>query len=282
MRGSEAKSWLNGVITCDVALVSEERGALGLLLNKQGKIQSDLVLVEASGTVFLSTAPGLDTKIQGDLERMLVMEDAELSNQSAELAFVFLHGKRAAELARACQLKLGFGAVDPTGHGGAAMVAERARLGDVERELVLLGATPDDGRGWLELRLEGAWPEFGVDYTSDDNPHQASLDRRSVSWSKGCYLGQEVVCMQDMRGKVKRRVACLELDSTVAPAAGSSVISSANTAGTVSSAAVSAERHQVLALAMLSAPYFEPGTPVEVGGAQGRVISAATPVGAST
>jgi folate-binding protein YgfZ len=49
-----------------------------------------------------------------------------------------------------------------------------------------------------------------VDFGERDNPHEASLDRIAVSWSKGCYLGQEVVCMQDMRGKVKRRLVALD------------------------------------------------------------------------
>ncbi|HEY6079381.1 MAG TPA: tRNA-modifying protein YgfZ, partial [Polyangiaceae bacterium] len=59
------------------------------------------------------------------------------------------------------------------------------------------------------LLAEHGLGSFGVDFDQRDNPHEASLDRVAVSWTKGCYLGQEVVCMQDMRGKVKRRLVPL-------------------------------------------------------------------------
>lgn len=69
---------------------------------------------------------------------------------------------------------------------------------------------------WLELRLERLWPQYGVDYDESDRPHEANLDQRAVSWTKGCYLGQEVVCMQQMRGKVKRRASVFRADALFA------------------------------------------------------------------
>ncbi len=285
--GPDAKSWLNGLVTCDTHAVNRERGALGLLLNKQGKVQSDLALIEGDA-VYVSTAPGQAAKVHAELERMLVMEDAELAERSAELAFAFLHGAGALEAARACSLALATGALDPTGHGGAALVFLRSDLDAASNELAAAGARLGDDDAWLELRLEGAWPEFGTDYTSSDNAHEASLDRRCISWTKGCYLGQEVVCMQDMRGKVKRRVACLELEGNVAPELRSAVLSGAGAQaiGHVTSAAFCRGPAKVLALAMLAAPHFEPGTLIEVPGVKGtvkgRVLPAVALAGAST
>src|SRR5690606_24904679 len=60
---------------------------------------------------------------------------------------------------------------------------------------------------WALWRLRHELPWGGIDFDASVRPHEAALERKAVSWSKGCYLGQEVVCMQDMRGKVKKRLA---------------------------------------------------------------------------
>jgi tRNA-modifying protein YgfZ len=273
VRGPDAKTWLNGVVTCDAKALSEQRGVLGLLLNKQGKIQSDLLLLEGGGSVYVRVAPGLAAQVHSELDRMLIMEDAELVDRSAELVFLSLHGPRALELASGLGERLAFGAVDPTGHGGAALVVQRAALDASVAALVQLGARLDDGQGWLALRLEGAWPEFAVDYSSSDNPHEASLERRTIAWDKGCYLGQEVVCMQDMRGKLKRRVVSIELAGGEPPPPGTEVRSGLGTevVGQVTSSGFAARLGKPLALAMVKAPHFEAGHDLVVGTASGMV-----------
>jgi len=272
VRGPDARSWLNGVVTCDVGKLSEQRGAVGLLLTKQGKIQTDLLLLQGSAGIYLRVANGLASKVHHELDRMLVMEDAELVDQSAELVFVELHGPGAVALAQSVQQRFAFGEVDPTGLGGAALVVERAELASVEQALLERGASVDHGPEWLALRLEGSWPEFGVDYSQSDNPHEAALDRRAIAWDKGCYLGQEVVCMQDMRGKLKRRVVGVELAGSDAPALGSEVRSarSGEVVGQVTSSGFGVQG-KPLALAMIKAPEFEAGRELLLGGAAGRV-----------
>jgi folate-binding protein YgfZ len=276
VRGPDRKSWLNGVVTCDVNGLGPERGAVGLLLNKQGKVRTDLVLVEGGDQVFMRVAPERASALFAELDRMLVMEDAELADRSAELAFISLHGPGAVELARQVPAALALGRVERTEAEDVALVVPRAELAAVTSALGALGAEQDDGRGWLSLRLESGWPEFEVDYGDSDNAHEAALDRRAVSWSKGCYLGQEVVCMQDMRGKVKRRVVPFELAGTEPPLPGVEVSSAAGESiGRVTSA-VRTEGGRVLGLGMLKAPHFEQGSAVRVGAAEGRVLGVPT------
>src|SRR4051812_38437164 len=76
--GSEGVTWLNGVVTCDVTLARPGSAVFGLLLSKVGKIQSDFYAIEHGGELALALAPGTETAAHADLERMLVMEDAEL------------------------------------------------------------------------------------------------------------------------------------------------------------------------------------------------------------
>jgi tRNA-modifying protein YgfZ len=92
----------------------------------------------------------------------------------------------------------------------------------------------------------------------------AGLDRSAVSWSKGCYLGQEVVFMQDARGKLKRRLVPLAVPTGV-PAAGAEVRSATDeVVGEVTS--VAATENGAVVFARVRAPHYEPGTALSVAG----------------
>jgi folate-binding protein YgfZ len=128
------------------------------------------------------------------LDRYLVMEDAELEEPAHRLSWYL--AARGAEPA------------------AGTLASAELTLGGLQAELSLLGeslALPDAAA----LLAEHGLGVFGVDFGERDNPHEASLDRIAVSWTKGCYLGQEVVCMQDMRGKVKRRLVALDGSATL-------------------------------------------------------------------
>jgi folate-binding protein YgfZ len=256
--GRDARSWLNGLVTHDLTPLDARRGGYGLLLTKQGKIQTDLdVILGASGLV-LSVAPGAAETIRSVLDRYLVMEDAEITVQP-DLAWLRLIGPRAAEVLEplaALSAVRGVGAIDWLGLGGAEAVA-RAGADAVQATLA----------EWDGLRISRGFPRILRDYGGEDNPHEAALDKLAVSFSKGCYLGQEVVCMQDMRGRVKRRLIPLELTHTATADVGSEVrvAGTAEAVGQITSIARAGSA--VVALARVRAPFFEDGTALEVGGA---------------
>ncbi|HEY4106112.1 MAG TPA: glycine cleavage T C-terminal barrel domain-containing protein, partial [Polyangiaceae bacterium] len=123
---------------------------------------------------------------------------------------------------------------------------------------------------WDAFRIAQELGRFGIDYGEQDNPHEAALDRRAVSWNKGCYLGQEVVCMQDMRGKLKRRLVALQLDSAELPPAGAEVTAGTRgepeAVGEVTSSALNPLTGKAVALARVKSPYFERQQPLSLGG----------------
>jgi folate-binding protein YgfZ len=262
--GPEAKTWLNGLVTCDVLPVAEGRGAFGLALNKQGKIQSEVEIVATPEGLLVGVSPGVDKKLAQALDKFLVMEDAELSVASDSFLWADFHGLGAGSLAESAGQACGGRAAVMafTAAGGATLVFERAGLLELERFVarspaVQLASEAD----WEAFRIEQAFGRFGVDFNDNDNPHEAALDRRAVSWSKGCYLGQEVVCMQDMRGKLKRRLVALAVETAELPLVGEPVTSTASgnteTVGEVTSAARSPLTGNAVALARVKGPYFE-------------------------
>jgi len=268
--GSERASWLNGVVTCDVTRVAPGVAAFGLLLSKVGKIQSDLYVSAHGDRLSLALSAGTEAIARAELERMLVMEDADLSSGSDDLACLSLHGPKAVELANgvaASETGVTAAELDRTGLGGALLLVQRARVPAIVSELTARGGVLANDRAWLELRVERRVGAFGIDYGPTDNPHEAALDRVAVSWTKGCYLGQEVVFMQDARGKLKRRLVQLEVEGPC-PAPGAPLTDAAGeVVGEVTSAVESALGGRPLALGRVRAPHHEPGVRLGVGGA---------------
>jgi folate-binding protein YgfZ len=266
--GAESKTWLNGLVTCDVLKVTPGTGVFGLVLNKQGKIQSEAEVVEIEGGLLVGVSPGVAEKLAVTLDKFLVMEDCELADVSSGYLWADFHGIGAAALAEsAAKSCAGTAAImNFTARSAATLVFERDSLLELER---YIERTPALQRGsdadWEAYRIAQGFGRFGVDFGEADNPHEAALDRRAVSWSKGCYLGQEVVCMQDMRGKLKRRLVALALpDSPEPPAVGSAVTlgvagegGEPELVGELTSVARSPRTGKLLALARIKTPYFE-------------------------
>lgn len=205
--GADRVAWLNGLLSCDVSKVAPGRAVWGLLLNRVGKIQSEVWVVNAGQALLLSLSPGTADLVLSELDQRLVMEDAELADVSASYRWYFVAGPegvvRAADYAGA----EGFsGALDLLNLGSGAVLAlpSGAPVPDIP-------AVAD--QAWDVLRIRSCTGNFGSDFDAQDRPHEASLDRRAVAWSKGCYLGQEVVCMQDMRGKVKQALRAFSVDA---------------------------------------------------------------------
>src|SRR5690606_31001424 len=153
-----------------------------------GKIEAELQLVATSDALLVAVSGGNAEHVTTVLDRYLVMEDAELELLEG-YTWWELHGRRAAELAAQAPC-LAWGAVPWTRFGGAAVVAPSAEAEACEQTLSSGGALRSELTLWEEERIRLGLPRFGVDYTSADNPHAAGLERRAVSWSKGCYLGQ--------------------------------------------------------------------------------------------
>jgi hypothetical protein len=254
VRGPDRKAWLDGLLTCAVSAVAPGTAGYGLLLTKQGKIVSDVFLVDSGSELFVGVAPGKGGEVRELLDRYLVMEDAELEAPTTPLAFYVTTADQS-----------------PPGTlaAGALVVASlHAHVAVAARSVAGVGAA-----GFAELWAAHGLGMFGVDFGERDNPHEASLDRVAVNWSKGCYLGQEVVCMQDMRGKVKRRLVALEGGpELLAAATGPSdvLLADGSVAGQVSS--VHPLRSGARLLASLSTSALESQGALSVRGVPVRVV----------
>jgi tRNA-modifying protein YgfZ len=245
--GADRETWLNGLLTCDVLKGKDSEAMYGLFVSQKGRVMADVLLVKEPERIVLVVPERVRDVLVAHLEHYLIMEDAELVK--GDMTVALAHGPRAGEL--------GGVRYDPTGLGGA----------------ILFGALPanvvvGDAAGWQALRLEFGIPAFGVDFDDKTYPQEASLEKRAVSFEKGCYLGQEVVCMLEMRGHVKRKLVSFELDGggSVAIDAGAAVTDrDGHEIGKVSSAADSPSHGRPVGLAMLKLSHTEKGTELRIG-----------------
>ncbi|HEY3822668.1 MAG TPA: glycine cleavage T C-terminal barrel domain-containing protein [Polyangiaceae bacterium] len=273
--GSDRVGWLNGLLTCDLVKRVPGAAVYGLAVARSGKVITDatVVLDDAAERALVAVPATVVDALRTHMDHYLVMEDAEMAPGSDAFVAWALHGPRSGEALEAARAAGAVGGLlDRTGLGGAFLLAPKERAAEVAAALTAV-ATVGDAAGWDALRLERAVPRFGVDFDAQTYPQEAALEKTAVSFDKGCYLGQEVVCMLQMRGHVKRKLAAVVLDASEAPEPGAPVTDEAGTAvGAVTSGARSPTLGKVVALAMIKRAQAEPGKAVVVGGARGEVV----------
>lgn len=256
--GKDRQSWLNGLVTADLAKVNVGQGRLALAVTKTGKIQTELHVLVESSRIVLATPHGLVAGLLENLDRHLIMEQAEITDASAELGAILLHGPGSAAVAKSLQAEgISAGELDSTGLGGAIIVcAQTNRAALLQRLAALPDACVGDAAALAALALELGIGRFGVDYGEGNYPQEAALERIAVSFDKGCYLGQEAVYMLEVRGHVKKKLVPLHIDGEGVPPVGTSVeATGGDAAGTLTSSGVSPVSGAVFALALLKYKY---------------------------
>lgn len=275
--GKDRLSWLNGLVTCDLVKWDAGDARYGLVVSRSGRVLADPILV-ADGERAIAVVPTARAGVLREhLDHYLVMEDAEIAAGTDAFEVWLLHGPASgAVLAASRAAGTAGGVFDRTGLGGAIVLVPS---GAVETRAALqtavgaAGGVVGDAQGWEALRLERGVPRFGIDFDDKTYPQEASLEKAAVSFDKGCYLGQEVVCMLEMRGHVKRKLVSIVLDGVEAPPSGAPVADASGAAvGEVTSAALSPTLGVPIALAMVKRAQAVAGAQVVIGGAHAKVV----------
>jgi folate-binding protein YgfZ len=270
--GTDRVTWFNGVVTCDVAKMKAGDARYGLAVTQKGRILADFYVIYLQDTLIAALPASELESVHQAFEKYLVMEDCELTPQPTSAVWQVV-GPSAGLLLETARAKKGAGGL--VGEDMAVIVAEEAAAADVEAALTAalasVGGFLVDEAGREIFRQELAVPRFGLDFDLTTYPQEAGLEKRAVAFDKGCYLGQEVVCMLELRGHVKRKLVSLAVEGADAPKRGDAVLNSAGEKiGEVTSASVSPTLG-VLALAMVKAAHAEVGTELTVVGAKANV-----------
>ncbi len=272
--GPDRQSWLNGLVTSDLTKLGPGSASYGLVLVKIGRILADVWVLSADDRLLVGAPRDRIPTLREHFEKYLIMEDATHVDASHEFSWAFAHGPRAGALLGELPQRHGAygGTFDVTGLGGGALVAPQhkleALLAEMARESDVVIASEED---WETLRVRRFLPRFSVDFGDKNYPQEAALEKIAVSFNKGCYLGQEVVCRLEMRGHVVKKIVPLRLTAGDPPAAGVEVRSKeGKVLGSISSAA--SDDGAPVALAMVRVDFTQPGTKLDVAGREATVI----------
>jgi tRNA-modifying protein YgfZ len=271
LTGPDAKSFLQGQVTQDIESLTPGHGGYAAFLTHKGKMLGDLRVFDLGDELLLDCERVALQELFNMIRRYKLGSDVELHKRTLELALFSVIGPDAPDLA------------GPEEHdcarvslGGAQVVAARTDVGvDVfcpagDREAVRAALEfPDGTEADAEVvRVERGRPRFGVDIDDGTIPQEAGLNERAVSFTKGCYVGQETVARLYYRGKPNRRLLGLRL-SAPAPT-GSELRLGEKVVGRLGSSVVSPELGPIgLALVRREA---SPGDTVEVGGVNALIF----------
>jgi folate-binding protein YgfZ len=139
----------------------------------------------------------------------------------------------------------------------------------VSQALAAAGAVPADQQTYEVLRVEAGWPVLGKDMDEERLVMEAGRTRQAISYTKGCFLGQEPIVMARDRGHVNRTLLGLRIAADVLVASGAKVLHEGKDVGQVTSS-VRSPRLGVIALAYLQRGSQTPGTEVEIDTPDGR------------
>lgn len=208
-RGADRARWLNGLVTCDLAIRKPGEGAYGLSVGKTGKILAELWVLFGDDALTVVLASDIAERVRDTFDRHLIMEDVELGEVEPR-GVVFAHAggpiEAKALVARARSLGAEAAIVDWTGRGDAVVIVANEPAAALAAKVAGAGARVIDDAAWEPLRVAWGLPRFGVDFDDQSLPQEASLEKVAVSFTKGCYLGQETVFMLEKRGHVKKRL----------------------------------------------------------------------------
>lgn len=248
--GDDRREWLNGQLTNDVRHTKPGESVYGLAVNVRGKILADVwMLDQASRLTLLLPETSLGTLLES-FDGQIIMEDVELAH-AAELCVLSVQGPRASAVVAG--LANAFPG-DELGHGGWLLLVPRDERAGLEARLVRAAEAEGGGAigeaDWELARLRAARPLHGVDFDAKNYPQEAGLGTRAVSFQKGCYLGQEVICTLESRGRLSRQLVRLRITGAAELRGGDDVLDASEAiVGHVTSAAVDPQADCTLALA---------------------------------
>ena len=235
LTGSERKSFLAGQVTNDIEGLAPGRGCYAAFLTHKGKMLGDLRVLDvdepgAEPELLLDTERATLQALFDMVRRFKIGYDVELHKRTLQRGLLSLVGPDARRVAQAddlpaaehahragtiagCDVRLIVTDV------GVDVLCEGEQTEAVREALVAAGARPTSEEAAEILRVERGRPRYGYELDDTTIPQEAGLNERAVSFTKGCYVGQETVARLFYRGKPNRHLRGLRLSEPASPGA---------------------------------------------------------------
>lgn len=277
LTGKDRVQLVHAFSTGDVKKLPEGHCGEAFVTSPQGKTLGHVLVLPLAERLFLVTTPGQAAKLIAHFDRYIIGEDVNLRDATPLTTLWLAAGARVGE--SLAQAMAGTLPADPLTHAtlllgevpvlvarvdfmAAAtflLAAPRESANAVGEQLLAAGMTLCDARAFDIVRLEAGWPLYGQDITDDNLPQEIGRDAQAISFTKGCYLGQETIARIDAVGHVNRHLAGLRFAGSEVPAAGTPLLVADKEVGRVTSAVWSPRLSAPLALAIVKRSQAKPG-----------------------
>ena len=282
--GPDRAKYLQGTLTNDILALTPGSGCYAALLDVKGHLQADLRVYALEDHLLLDLDPALAESFIQVLKRYVVIYKVKWEEATPEYIHLALSGPQTAEWLR----KL-FGQSLPSlpdyhfvswqWQGQPVRVIQLSETGEAGVHLLIpsaigaalwtalleagtaVGARPIGCDALESLRIEAAIPKFGVDMDGTRFPAEAGI-KHAISYTKGCYLGQETTMRIETQGSVNRRLVGLLLDSPKLPRSGEPLMVEGRKIGLLTSVLVSPTLKKNIAMAYLQKGFLQEGTTV--------------------
>src|SRR6267143_6052220 len=293
--GPDRVRYLNAVLTNDIKGLSAGQGNVSLLLNPQGHILAELETYAFAEKLFCMSFAMIRERLVEVLDKFIIMDDVTLTDETERFGTLALEGPKAAAVVREVsgvdigtlgELSSTDSAVgtvpcrivkrSPGGVAGAEFVVEREKLPALWE--LLLEATRKHGGGPMGyaalsgLRLAQGVPWYGYDFGEKQIPHEAGLQNSHISYTKGCYTGQEIVERVRSRGQVNRRRVELLFSSDAVPEPETVLMLEGKEVGHVTRAARIWDPTRIIGMGYVRKEANAPGTVLQWSGGTATIV----------
>jgi len=294
--GPDRVRYLNAILTNDIKGLAENHANVSLFLNPQGHIQAEIETHALTDKLFCVSYAMIRERLVPALDKYIIMDDVTLTDRTAECGTLALEGPRAAAVVeKLAGVRLGelseLESREVSVQGIACRVVRRTPGKDASGEFllsrenleqfwnILLDATREQGGGPVgykalnTVRLEQGIPWYGYDFGDKQIPHEAGLEHSHISYTKGCYTGQEIVERVRSRGQVNRVRVSLRFETGEAVTPSSALLSEGKEVGYVTRTGFSPAASALIGMGYARREKAVPGTTLECVGGTATVIA---------
>lgn len=295
--GPDRVRYLNAILTNNIKDLTAGNGIVSLFLNPQGRIQAEIETYATPDSLFCVSYAMIRDTLAPALNKFIIMDDVTLSDETDTFGAVALEGPgTAAMVKKLTSLELGalnelsfqetsvagiscrLAKRSPGGIAGAEFLAIRQdlpKLWEILRETnEKAGGRAMGYKALSALRLEQGIAWFGYDFGDKQIPHEAGLQDSHISYTKGCYTGQEIVERVRSRGQVNRVRVVMKFDGTETPAAGAALMADGKEAGYITRTSFSPALQSAIGMAYVRREQSGVGSTLQCGEINTTVIRA--------
>ncbi len=293
--GDDRAAFLHNLTTAPIRSLQPGQRCEAFVLDVRGHTLGHLLVFCTPHSLVIDADAGENERLAGHFERYHIREKIEICDRSGQWGELLIAGNKSWSMLESlidgnspsavsgqqvshCQTRLAdqtawLRNVEIIGAGSMLVSAPRESIDLISAALAAAGIWACGCSALASLRIEAGWPRFGTDITDKNLPQEIGRTAQAISFTKGCYLGQETVARIDALGHINKTLCGVRFSGPELPAVGTEIRAGDAVAGTVTSAAFSPRLSAPLAFAYIRRGFEQAGTKLTGSSGDAEVVA---------